>query len=361
MIAKQIAEIGHHMTPQTMASFLLHEKNNNNASENLQRRYKGAVKVLYDFLPNDKNVTKERLLEWRKNMEDNGYASITILNYVKYINRYLDYVGCSEIRFNKGKAKDITGMTFGYLTAIEPTGEKNRGDYIWLFQCKCGNTVKLPATRALSGNTLSCGCLKSEALKTSRKYYGGTSIVQSMTEKVESTRSVSGYTGVSPKRDKWQAHIKYKGVRYSLGCYSDIEDAVKARARAKELVIADAQGLLDLYTELEKSFPQLPNRRTEPKKEFASTEWTVNNTPTSSATRSDNRSGHTGVSFHRRKWDASICYQGIRYRLGRFEDLDEAVATRISAEQLLKEDPKRFVEEYSRKYAHYRTASVANK
>ena len=352
MIAKQIAEIRHHMTPQTMASFLLHEKNSNNASENMQRRFKGAVKVLYDFLPDDKNVTKERLLEWRKAMESNGYASITILNYVKYINRYLDYVGCSEIRFNKGKAKDIAGMTFGYLTAIEPTGKKHRGDYVWLFECKCGNTIELPATRALLGNTLSCGCLKGEALKASRKYYGGTSIVQSMTENVESTRSVSGYTGVSPKRDKWQAHITYKGVRYSLGSYFDIDDAVKARARAKEIVIADAQGLLDFYTELEKSFPQLPSRRPEPKKKFTSTEWTVNNTPGSAAKRSNNTSGCPGVSLHSGKWDVNICYKGIRYRIGRFMDIDDAIATRKSAEQLLKASPDRFIKEYE-KYPHY--------
>lgn len=346
MIAKQIAEIRHHMTPQTMASFLLHEKNSNNASENMQRRFKGAVKVLYDFLPDDKNVTKERLLEWRKAMESNGYASITILNYVKYINRYLDYVGCSVIRFNKGKAKDIAGMTFGYLTAIEPTGEKHRGDYVWLFECKCGNTVELPATRALLGNTLSCGCLKGEALKASRKYYDGTSIVQSMTEKVESTRSSSGYTGVSPKRDKWQAYITYKGVHYFLGSYFDINDAVKARARAKELVIADAQGLLDFYTELEKSFPQLPNRRTEPKKEFTSTEWTVNNTPASAAKRSNNTSGYPGVSIHHGKWDAEICFKGIRYRLGRFVDINEAITSRKAAEKILREDPQRFLDEY---------------
>ena len=352
MIAKQIAEIRHHMTPQTMASFLLHEKNSNNASENMQRRFKGAVKVLYDFLPDDKNVTKERLLEWRKAMESNGYASITILNYVKYINRYLDYVGCSVIRFNKGKAKDIAGMTFGYLTAIEPTGEKHRGDYVWLFECKCGNTVELPATRALLGNTLSCGCLKGEALKASRKYYDGTSIVQSMTEKVESTRSSSGYTGVSPKRDKWQAHITYKGIRYSLGSYFDINDAVKARARAKEIVIADAQGLLNFYAELEKNFPQLPNRRTEPKKKFTSTEWTVNNTPGSAAKRSNNTSGCPGVSFHSGKWDVNICYKGIRYRIGRFMDIDDAISTRKAAEQLLKASPDRFVKEYE-KYPHY--------
>ena len=204
MVTKQITAISHCMTQEAMAAFLQYEADNG-ANENLLRRFRGTLRVIYNYLPEDKCITKERLLAWRKGMEENGYASITILNYVKYINRYLDFVGCSEIRFNTGRAKDITGMTFGYLTAIEPTGEKRRGDYIWLFECKCGNTVNLPATRALLGNTLSCGCLKGEALKASRKYYGGTSIVQSMTEKVESTRSRSGYTGVSPKRDKWQA------------------------------------------------------------------------------------------------------------------------------------------------------------
>lgn len=345
MVTKQEAAISHCMTPEIMDAFVQYEANSG-ASENMVRRFKGTLKVIYGFLPKDKCITKERLLEWRRSMEESGYASITILNYVKYINRYLDFVGCSEIRFNRGKAKDITGMTFGYLTAIEPTGEKDRGDYIWLFECKCGNTVELPATRALLGNTLSCGCLKGEALKASRKYYDGTSIVQSMTEKVESTRSSSGYTGVSPKRDKWQAHITYKGIRYSLGSYFDINDAVKARARAKEIVIADAQGLLDFYAELEKNFPQLPNRRTEPKKKFTSTEWAVNNTPGSAAKRSNNTSGYPGVSIHHGKWDAEICFKGIRYRLGRFVDINEAITSRKAAEKILREDPQRFLDEY---------------
>lgn len=345
MITKQMAAISHRMTQESMSAFVQHEADKG-ASENMIRRFKGTLKVMYDFLPEDKCITKERLLEWRKGMEDSRYASITILNYVKYINRYLDYVGCSEIRFNKGRAKDLTGMTFGYLTAIEPTGAKDRGDIVWLFHCKCGNSIELPATRVLLGNTLSCGCLKGAHFKTTMKMINGTSLVMSITEKVESTRSSSGYTGVSPKRDKWQAHITYKGIRYSLGSYFDINDAVKARARAKEIVIADAQGLLDFYTELEKSFPQLPNKNNVPRKEFTSTEWTVNNTPGSAAKRSNNTSGCPGVSFYSGKWDVNICYKGIRYRIGRFMDIDDAISTRKSAEQLLKEDPQRFLDEY---------------
>ena len=179
MITKEIAAVSHCMTPELMEAFVQYETDKG-ASKNMIMRFKCAVKVLYDYLPEDKCITKERLLQWRKGMEVSGYASITILNYVKYINRYLDYVGCSEIRFNKGKAKDITGMTFGYLTAIECTGTKHRGDFVWAFQCKCGNTVELPATRVLTGNTLSCGCLKGAHFKTTNKYYYGTSLTLSM-------------------------------------------------------------------------------------------------------------------------------------------------------------------------------------
>lgn len=139
-------------------------------------------------------------------MEEQGYASITILNYVKYINKYLDYVGASDIRFNRGKGKDISGMTFGYLIALEPTDKRDRKDIVWRCQCKCGNIVELPATRLLVGNTLSCGCLLKEHFRRANMYIDNTSLRQALQEKVESVHSVSGYTGVNPKRDKWQAY-----------------------------------------------------------------------------------------------------------------------------------------------------------
>ena len=240
----------------------------------------------------------------------------------------------------------LVGNRYGRLTVIEQVESSSRGQRRYRCICDCGGTIIAFAGNLKSGHTTSCGCLKGAHFKTTMKMINGTSLVMSMTEKVESTRSVSGYTGVTPKRDKWHAYITYKGVHYSLGSYWNIDDAVKARARAKELVMADAQGLLDFYTELEKSFPQLPNKRTEPKRKFQYQEWVVNDTPASAATRSDNTSGYPGVNFYNGKWDVKICYQGIRYRIGRFVDIEDAVATRKSAERLLKEDPQRFLDEY---------------
>lgn len=78
-------------------------------------------------------------------------------------------------------------------------------------------------------------------------------------EQVDSDLSASGYTGVTAKRDKWQAYITYKGKRYSLGCYSKIEDAVRARAYAKDMVREDARKLLEAYSILHDHDRLLPN------------------------------------------------------------------------------------------------------
>ena len=342
------------MTTESMNVFLSYQKDKG-VSDNMYRRFSCAIRSLYEYLPEDKSLTKERLVAWRKSLDDSGYASITVLNYVKYINIYLDYVGASEIRFNRGHPKDITGMTFGYLTALEPTEKRDRKDVVWRCQCKCGKIVELPATRLLIGNTKSCGCLQIDLFQRANKYIDNTSLRQALAEDpVKSERgAVSGYTGVVPKRGKWAAYITYKGKNYSLGSYAKIEDAVKARARGKELVRQDAMGLLDFYEEIHKSDDALPSRATTPKIEFPASEWRVKDQPCSAAKRTDNTSGYTGVSFRKGKWEARICYQKVLYKLGRFKEKEEAVAARQTAEKALLENPEEFVAQYSEKFLHY--------
>lgn len=349
MVTKQIVEISHCMTQTEMDAFI-QDETEKGTSKNAIRRFKCVLKVIYDYLPEDKCITKERLLAWRKSMEESGYSSATIEGYVKGINRYLDYVGCPEIRFTRGRAKDIAGITFGYLTAVRPTGAKNRGDIVWLCTCKCGNTVELPATRLLRGNTLSCGCLKGEHLKKVNKTIGNTNLRQALDDQVISTNAVSGYVGVTPKRGKWLAYIKYKGAYYSLGCYSDIQDAVKARARAKELVIEDAMELLDFYEEIHKDDPLPPAQEPLPEVPLQKLAQKINDTPCSAAKRSDNTSGHVGINFRNNRWESRICYQGVRYMLGRFKEIETAVHARKKAEELLKSEPEKFVEKYSRNH-----------
>ena len=60
-----------------------------------------------------------------------------------------------------GKLKDLTQTPhFGYLTVIERA--ENIGRYVaWKCKCKCGKELVVWAKDLTSGNTKSCGCIKS--------------------------------------------------------------------------------------------------------------------------------------------------------------------------------------------------------
>lgn len=57
---------------------------------------------------------------------------------------------------------DVTGKRYGRLTAVRDTGKRDHGSKVWLFLCDCGNEIEIPAHRAASSKTLSCGCLQRE-------------------------------------------------------------------------------------------------------------------------------------------------------------------------------------------------------
>lgn len=65
---------------------------------------------------------------------------------------------------SRSSKEDLTGQTFGLLTAICPnpegTGDKKR----WLCRCNCGNECVVLASNLVRGHTKSCGCLKQRDL-----------------------------------------------------------------------------------------------------------------------------------------------------------------------------------------------------
>ena len=327
------------MTSESIAAYIQHEIDRG-TSENSLRNFKRITESLYEWLSEDKTITKDRLACWRRALKDRGYTPQTELSYVKGINRYLDFAGCGDIRFNRGRAKNLTGKQFGYLTAIAPTGKQNRKDYIWRCRCQCGKEVEYPATRLLTGNVVSCGCLRGAHLKSVNKYIDGTSLRQSMQEQVHSLRAGSGYTGVTAKRGKWLAYIKYKGKLHLLGSYDKLEDAVKARARGKELVQSDTAALLELYEAVHRDDPSPPDREAV-RQQHQQRKVPVLE-PIHSALRSNNTSGCPGVFRKRDKWAARITNQKVTYQLGSYERMEDAIAVRQEAEKRLRDDPHGF-------------------
>lgn len=54
--------------------------------------------------------------------------------------------------------KNISGMRFGSLVAIEPTRQDKKRNTYWLCKCDCGNEVERRLPDLLHGYTTSCGC-----------------------------------------------------------------------------------------------------------------------------------------------------------------------------------------------------------
>lgn len=57
------------------------------------------------------------------------------------------------------KSQDLTGLNFGYYTALRQDGCDSHGTPYWLCRCKCGNEKRVLVYNLLDGRTLSCGCL----------------------------------------------------------------------------------------------------------------------------------------------------------------------------------------------------------
>jgi hypothetical protein len=64
-----------------------------------------------------------------------------------------------------GKSIDLTGQRFGRLTAVKQSGYSPNGkERKWECRCDCGKIVYVTLGSLRSGNSKSCGCLKSESV-----------------------------------------------------------------------------------------------------------------------------------------------------------------------------------------------------
>ena len=67
--------------------------------------------------------------------------------------------GCASPRPTRGPVRDLSGQTFGRLTALHrdlSDGKK------WVCQCSCGETAVVATTNLRTGNSRSCGCIRRE-------------------------------------------------------------------------------------------------------------------------------------------------------------------------------------------------------
>ena len=96
---------------------------------------------------------------------DCGNTTIVNSNVLK--RNHTKSCGClnKEVASKKAKIsyKDLTNQRFGKLIAKKYLGSSDKQKARWLCQCDCGNNNFITTSHnLLSGNTQSCGCIKSK-------------------------------------------------------------------------------------------------------------------------------------------------------------------------------------------------------
>lgn len=147
-----------------------------------------------------------------------------------------------------GNLKDLTGQRFGRLTVLSYDGSDGKNSY-WIAQCDCGSpSFKVQQSALITSATTSCGCrmreinkkqandckLNERGLKKLKEesFVDGTSM-KSLTRKLNKS-SKTGVKGVSFKKGKYEASIKFKGKPIYLGRFTTLEEAKQARMFAEE-------------------------------------------------------------------------------------------------------------------------------
>ena len=59
---------------------------------------------------------------------------------------------------------NMIGKKYGRLTVLEQRGIDQRGEYLWLCRCDCGNMVVRKGHDIRTGRTKSCGCIHQESI-----------------------------------------------------------------------------------------------------------------------------------------------------------------------------------------------------
>ena len=185
----------------------------------------------------------------------------------------------------KMKRNDLTGQRFGRLIAVEYVGNSR-----WRCKCDCGNGTIVLSGNLIRGHTTSCGCARGKGII--GRQFGQLTVIERI------------------NHDRFRCRCKCGNIcertynalvnRLSSRC-DDCSESVRVAAVQATFVAG-----------------------TQPCK------IKINPNPTKS-----NKSGIVGVNWDkaRGKWQASIRFQGHKYNLGRFDNIQDAIDARQADER----------------------------
>lgn len=271
----------------------------------------------------------------------------------------------------------ILGTKFGNLTAVEETDKREEHYTVWKCLCDCGNYIYASTKQLKQGTVSSCGC------KGSDRRRGGEDISGQRFGKLV---AVSKAERAADDRTRWlcrcdcgnmktvRASALKRGKVKSCGCYRPFRGKDLSNRRFSRLLVlyrTDKRSpggsviwhcRCDCGNELDVSASDLVSgnnvscgcRRDEIRSQVGDTLTFVDGTCiewlTSRKWRSDNTTGHTGVSeTSNGTYVVYIGFKRKRYFLGKYDQLEKAVQVRKDAEVVVHDG---FVKAY-RRYSEY--------
>lgn len=219
---------------------------------------------------------------------------------------------CGCINAERKQKLDITGQRWGRLVAMKQvgyitrkSGDKERRQALWLWQCDCGNTKEIPATEVKHGGTRSCGCKTIEHAAGMR------------------TQNITGQQFGRLKAIRPTEERNSKGsVIWELSC--ECGNTVYKTVNALKCGRVLSCGCL--YKESRKDCASY-------RKDYVESTC-LSSIIAAKTPGAPNTSGHTGVYYDRQhqKWQAYINFRSKRYYLGVFKDKDDAIRARKAGE-----------------------------
>ncbi len=196
---------------------------------------------------------------------------------------------------------DLTGQRFGMLTVLQRS-EASHSCVYWSCQCDCGAVVEVSGNNLKRGHTVSCGCRR--VLPYIGKRYGRLTVLKKTEETVQhgSTRS-----------PLWKCRCDCGNitlVRLDSLTSGSIKSCGCMEHEGKTQKMREAAGFVD-GTQLSRIRRILEHNACAAAEEMM------------------------GVTYdkRKRKWQAKLTFQGVRYRLGSYDTPREAAAARRKAEK----------------------------
>jgi hypothetical protein len=145
----------------------------------------------------------------------------------------------------KPRYRNLRGMRFGKLVAIEPTDRRDSsGCVIWRCKCDCGNEANVSSHSLLKGNTKSCGCGEYDnrmliPVIHDRVVIKDKSRADRYLSSAPRGDNALGLRGISQRPSgRYSARLSFRGKTATIGTFDTLEEAAMAR-RAEEKRVYD--------------------------------------------------------------------------------------------------------------------------